>query len=360
MPFLPITMSMSRAYSFALLLFMLVYGLSVTGCNDAQSKGNGDDEDEPAIVIPVEVGEVATGNIAAYFTGTATLEAEEEAVVISKAGGIVQRIFVEEGQYVRRGQVLAQLDSEQATLEVAQLEANLRRLENHFNRNKELFDKQLISEESFDQIKFDYEAQKAGLDLRKLQVGYAQITAPISGVISERMIKVGNLVPPNQGAFRVTDFNPLHALVFVPERELSKLRVGQRTMLMVDALPEESFEGRIRRISPIIDAGTGTFKVTVEVKNSKQTLKPGMLARVNITYDVHENALLIPKEAVVQEDAESTVFTVRGDTVYRKVVQTGYTDAGAVEILAGLDLGERVVTTGQSSLKDSTRVEVIE
>ncbi len=350
---------MPKYYSVALSLCMLAYAFSATGCSDAQSKGNGDEEEEPAIVIPVEVKEVTEGSIAAYFTGTASLEAEEEALVVSKAGGIVESIYVEEGQYVKKGQLLAQLDSEQATLEVAQLEANLRRLENDFSRNKELYEKQLISAEAFDQIKFDFASQKAGLDLRKLQVDYAQIKAPINGVISERLIKVGNMVPANQGAFRVTDFNPLHAIVYVPERELSKLRVGQKTLLGVDALPETTFNGRIRRISPIIDPGTGTFKVTVEVSNPRQTLKPGMLARVNITYDVHENALLIPKEAVVLEDTESAVFTVHGDTVYRKVVETGYTDAGAIEILSGLDQGEVVVTTGQSSLKDSTRVEVI-
>ena len=342
------------------LVLLVGYSLVQFGCStDAQSKPQ-DDEEESVTVIPVEVGTVEQGDISAFFNGTATLEAEEEASVVAKASGVVQKILVEEGHYVKAGQVLAQLDSEQSSLEVAQLEVNLTKMKNDLDRNKELFDKELISAETYDQVRYQYEAQKASVDLARLKVNYASIKAPINGVISERMIKVGNMITMNQAAFQITDFNPLHAILHVPERELSKLRVGQVALLEVDALPGEVFKGRVERISPVVDPTTGTFKVTLAYRNPGARLKPGMLARVNVTYDVHENTMLLPKEAVVIEDAEASVFVVRNDTVHRTLVQTGYVDSQIIEILEGVNLGDVVVTTGQGTLRDSSHIEIIQ
>jgi membrane fusion protein (multidrug efflux system) len=328
------------------------------GCgSDSQSKTPGEDETETA--VPVEVAEVEVGDIAAFFSGTASLEAEQEAVVVAKVGGVVKEILVEEGTVVRAGQVLARLDDERLAVRVAQAEANLRKLENDFRRNKELFAKNLVSAEIFQRVKFEYESQKAAFDLARLELEYAAIRAPISGVVAERLIKVGNMVLANAATFRISDFDPLLAVLYVPEKEMSKLRVGQPAKLSVDAVPGVEFSGRIERISPVVDPQTGTFKVTVEVRDPSRRLKPGMFARVNIIYDVHENTLLVPKEAILAEDTESAVFVVRDNVAYRKVVETGYSDATRIEVSAGLAPGDTIVITGQATLKDSSKVELV-
>ncbi|MEM1270273.1 MAG: efflux RND transporter periplasmic adaptor subunit [Bacteroidota bacterium] len=349
---------MNRASVFCYTLLFAGLALTQTACEDARSESP--EEEEQGIVVPVEVAETTAGPIAAYFASTATLEAEQEALVVAKAGGVVQQILAEEGQYVQAGQALAKLDSRQAQLEVTQLEATISRLENEFQRQQDLFDKKLISAQEFETSKFDFESQKAALELRRLQVDYATVRAPISGIVSERLVKKGNMVAQNAGTFRITDFNPLHAVVNVPERELAKLKAGQEAALYVDALPGQTFSGKILRISPIVDPTTGTFRATVAVQNRKRELKPGMLARVNITYDVREDVILAPRESIVREDDRSLVYVVRNDSAFRVDVSTGYEDDGSIEIQSGLQAGDVVVTLGQGSLADSTAVQVVQ
>ncbi len=347
-----------RGYALIIIPLMGVL-IFAPGCGgDAQSKTPEEEEQTPA--IPVEAAQIREGDISAFFAGTATLEAEEEADVVAKGGGIVKNIFVEEGTYVKVGQILAQLDDERLSVELARAEATLRKLSTLFERNEELYAKQMISSAEYEQSKSDLDAQQAAVDLAKLALAYTSVRAPISGVVSERLIKVGNMVQTYAPTFRITDFDPLLAVMHVPERELNKLRVGQTAQISVDAVPETAFIGHIKRISPVVDPMTGTFKVTVEVMDESHQLMPGMFGRVGIVYDTHPNALLIPKEAVITEDDQSTLFVVKGDTALRTVIKTGYSNARFIEVLDGVALGDLVITTGQANLKDSTRVEIIE
>ncbi len=340
------------------LLALGALALSQIGCSkDSQSKTK--EGGEAVVAVPVEIAEVRHGDVAAFFSGTATLEAEAEAMVVAKVPGVVKEILVEEGGFVRAGQILAKLDDEKSALQVQQAGANLRKLENDFKRNEELFSKNLISAEVHQRAKFEYESQKAAFDLAKLELDYAAIRAPISGVVAQRLIKVGNMVVTNAPTFKVTSFDPLLAVLYVPEKEIGKLQVGQVASLTVDAIASTEFSGRVERISPVVDPNTGTVKVTVEVRDLTKRLKAGMFGRVNIVYDVHTATLMMPKDAVLSEDTESAVFVVQDSLAYRKIIKTGYANATHIEVLEGVKVGERVVTTGQGSLKDSSKVEVI-
>lgn len=351
-------MARKRAPRIATLL--LVTGLfTLPGCGDNTEAKAGDEKQDETPPIPVETAPVILGSVSAFHTGTATLEAEEEATVVAKVSGVVVELLVEEGARVKAGQVLARLDGERYALEVARAEANLRKLEQEYNRNKELHERNLVSAEAYQRLKFDLDALRASYELAKLQHEYTQIRAPIAGVVSQRLIKVGNMVTENQPVFVVTDFDPLLANLHVPERELGKLRVGQKATIDADALPGQSFSGVIDRISPVVDPKTGTFKVTVAVKDPSHRLKPGMFGRINIVYDVRHKALLVPRNAVLREDAEATVYVVENGMAYRRTVTTGYANNGHIEILSGLKEGERVVTVGQTTLKDGAKVAVV-
>ncbi len=359
------------------------------GCSGRNTGGNHSNKEESP-PIPVEVTEVIKGSVSANYSGTATLEAEGEAVVVAKVSGIVKEIFVEEGDQVKAGRVLAKLEDEQFVHELAQVEAKLEELANDYQRNKELYQNKLVSVEAYESVKYEYQTQKSIYDLKLLNLNYTEIKAPISGTVSERLIKVGNMVTINQPTFRVTDFDPLLAVLHVPEKELIKLRVGFPAELTADAVPDEKFSASILRISPIISAQTGTFKVTVGVSDKTRKLKPGMFTRVNIVYDMHEDTLLVPKDAILTEDIETAVFVVKEKVedqsdnkenseleaqsdadsapeesaksliVSKQNVTTGYINSTHVEILSGVKLGDIVVTTGLSSLKDGAKVKVVE
>ncbi|UCE07987.1 MAG: efflux RND transporter periplasmic adaptor subunit [bacterium] len=349
---------MKRFYNLLTILIIIGFAVLQWNCGkNTHSKTKNNKDADPT--IPVEVAQVTMGDISAFFSGTATIEAEEETDVVAKVGGVVKEIFVEEGDYIKEGQVLAKLDDEKLLVQVEQAKATLQKLENVYKRNEELFKKSLISADEFQRTKYEYEHQKASYDLAQLDLNYSSIRSPISGVVAERKIKVGNMVLPNQATFRVTSLDPLLAVLHVPERQMVKLRVGQQAKLGVDAVRDKEFIGKIKRISPVVDPGTGTVKVTVEMYDPSRQLKPGMFARLNIIYDVRKNTMLVPKDAIMAEDKESAVYVVKDSLALRQVVETGYVNTTHIEILSGLAPKDTVVTTGKGSLKDSSKVELV-
>lgn len=336
--------------------------LALAGCEpDAGNGDNADEDEQPA--IPVETAVPSRGDIYAVYSGTAPVEAFADALVIAKVGGEVREILVEEGDRVSSGQVLARLDGDRLRFEVQQAEANLRKLQRDYQRNVDLRDRSLISAGDFEKIKYEMEALQATHELAKLELSYTEIRAPIDGVISQRFIKLGNTLDVNAPTFQVTSLEPLIAYLHVPEREYRHLEAGQTATLRVDALQGTVFEGTVARISPVVDPATGTFKATIEVYDETLRLKPGMFARINIVFDMHADALQIPRSAIVDEAVdeagESSVFVVSDETAHRRSVRTGYVENGRVEILDGLSDGETFVLVGQTGLKEGSKVTVI-
>lgn len=326
--------------------------LAACGQQQAEEK-----KDEAA--VPVEVAAVTVGAIDAAYRGTATLEAEDEATVMAKAGGIIEHIRTEEGQRVVAGQVLAQLETDRLKLEAARAKAEADKAQENFDRNTRIYDKKLISKELFDQSRFALDSARAAYDLARLALRESEIRAPISGIVSARLVKTGNFIAPNTPAFRITQMDTLHAHIYVPERDIQKLAPKQTATLTVDAWPGKVFKGAILRVNPVVDAGTGTVKVTVALNGRQAELKPGMFGRVEILYDRRETAVLVPKDAVLTEDAAQTVFVVDDGKARRKPITVGYADAQNYEVLTGLKDGDSVVTTGQSNLKDDAKVVVV-
>lgn len=317
------------------------------------------DEKKEESAIPVEVGAVTVGSIDAEYRGTATLEAEEEATVMAKTSGVVKQILVEEGNRVSAGQVLARLETDRLKLETVRAKAESDKAQENYDRNTRIFDKSLISKELYDQSRFARDSARAVFDLAKLTLEESEIRAPFSGVVSARHIKVGNMILPNSPAFRVTKMDVLHAHIYVPERDIHKLAPRQVAEMRLDAWPNRAFPGTILRVNPVVDAQTGTVKVTVAMAPDQPELKPGMFGRVEIRYDRKEQALLVPKDAVLTEDASQSVFVVAKDKARRQTIRTGYDSNGRYEVLEGLKAGDLVVVTGQSSLKDDAKVIVV-
>lgn len=325
----------------------------------AACPGKKEEEKKEEAAIPVEVAPVTVGAIDAAYRGTATLEAEDEATVVARTAGVIEQVLVEEGARVRTGQALARLETERLKLEAARAQATLDKLEQDYRRNESVFQRNLISRELFERSKFERDAARAAYELALLTLEESEIRAPFDGVISARHIKLGNTIQPGAPAFRVTRMDRLQANIYVPERDIHKLRAGQDAALTVDAWPHRGFRGAILRVNPVVDSATGTVKVTVAMNAGQPELKPGMFGRVEIRYDRRENAVLVPKDAVLSEDAAFAVFVVADRKASRRAIKVGYSDGDRYEVLDGLRAGDRVVTTGQANLKDQARVEVV-
>jgi membrane fusion protein (multidrug efflux system) len=333
--------------------------LSACQKGEGTTGDSGKNDEDKAPAIPVEVAEPIRSDVFAMYSGTAPIEAFADAVVIAKVGGEVQTIFVEEGDDVKLGQVLARLDGDRLRLEKKQADANLQKLQRDYQRNVDLNKRGLISTGDFEKIKYEMDALEASYNLASLEYGYTEIRAPISGVVSERFIKVGNTIEVNTPTFQVTSLEPLISYLHVPEREYRRIDAGQTATITVDAVPGSDFIATVARISPVVDPATGTFKITVEVIDPSRRLKPGMFGRIRIVHDMHANALQVPRSSIVDDSGSSTVFVVEDDTAHRRPVVTGYAQNGFIEITDGLQDGEKIVTIGQAGLKQDAKVKVI-
>jgi membrane fusion protein (multidrug efflux system) len=334
--------------------------LVAAGCSNGKAKDKAAAEDAAAASVPVEVQPLRRAAMVAVHSGTAPIEAHEEAEVVAKVGGEVRQILVEEGDAVKAGQLLARLDGDRLRLEVAQTEANLRKLERDYKRQLELSEKGLVAKGTAENAKFDLDALRAAYDRARLELSYTEIRAPIGGVVSTRYIKLGNTIAQNAPTFRVTDLDPLVAYVHIPEKEFRKLAPQQPAEVVVDALAGERFTGVISRISPTVDPKTGTFRARVEVPDPSRRLKPGMFARVNIVYERREDALQLPRAAVLDADGTQSVFVVANGKAEQRTVRTGLANSGWLEVVEGLDGSEQIVVVGQAGLKSGSAVKVVD
>ena len=337
---------------------IVALGACQPGGGDAQAQDGQDGGKKQADAVPVEVVPVERRAVAASYSGTAPLEARAESMVVAKTSGIALSVGVEVGDQVRAGDLLVRLDSARAELEAAKSAAQMRKLESNYARSQQLAAQQLVSANDNEQLRYDLENARAANRLANLELSWARVTAPISGVVSERMIKPGNFVQANTPILRIVDDARLEAELNVPERELATLEAGLPVRLVVDALPGRTFEGRIDRVSPVVDADSGTFRVTAAFEG-RGDLKPGMFGRISIDYDQRANALTVPRAALLEDEAEPAVFVVEAGKARRVPIELGYLDGEWAEVRDGLDEGARVVTAGKVTLRDGSAVQVI-
>jgi RND family efflux transporter MFP subunit len=191
-----------------------------------------------------------------------------------------------------------------------------------------------------------------------IQLGYTKIEAPFDGLIIARYINLAEQVGSSTPLFRISDFKPLLCPIQVPERDLPKLRLGQRAYLTFEAWSEERFEAEILRIRPVVDAATGTVKVTLDV-NALGRLRPGMFAKVFVQTETRNETLVIPKAALSLESIGDTVYVAEDSVASRRSVTLGFREGDLVEVLSGLEDGENVIVLGQDGLSNGTPVLVL-
>ena len=315
--------------------------------------------EERTAAVPVEVAAVATRSVAAYLETNAALEAENDVRIVARIAGPVVELATEEGRTVRKGQLMARIDPREAQAQVQIAEVTLREAERAFERAESTFAAQLISQAEYDQALTAKESAEATLADRKVQLGYTTIAAPFDAVVVERMVRLADHVTVNKELFRISDFDPLLCKIQVPEKELPRLHEGQPAYLTVEAWPGERFAARLLRLSPVVDAATGTVRVTLEVQ-ARGRLRPGMFASVFLEVDRRHGALTIPKAALSRESLGDTVYVVNGDVAARRPVELGYEEADAVEVVSGLTRGDRVIVVGQDGLSEGTPIRILE
>ena len=314
---------------------------------------------EEKYAIPVETTTVMQGNVSSFYSTTATLEAPQEANVVSRISGLIESLAVEEGDRVQKGQVLAVIDAKRQQYDLDRSEAEVKIIEQELNRLKKMGNKEFISADSMAKLEYNLQAAIAKKDLAELQVKESRVLSPISGVVAKRYVKAGNMAKEFGDLFYIVNQDELHGIVHLPEQQLASLRLGQEAQVFSNQQSKNAIHAKVLRISPIVDPQSGTFKVTLAVPNQEARLKAGMFTRVELKYDTHENVITVPYSALINQDNRQALYVIDGTNANRREVEIGYREGDSVEVIAGINPGEQVVTRGQQNLKDQSLVEVI-
>jgi membrane fusion protein (multidrug efflux system) len=346
-----------------LVVVLAVVGVFIAQNANGSSKNDKDKKKgkkgEEAVAAPVELTAVTRGGISTWLQTTTTLEARNEATLVARAQGQVVELPADEGRWVEKGATLARLDDTEARLGVRRAELALEVAARELERANTLVGQGFLSQKELDDLQLKQRTAEVVLEEARYALSQTRVTAPFSGRVTSRMIKLGETVTVGRDCFHVVDFDPLLAHVYFPERELSKVRVGQTAMLSFDAQPGQEVPARVSIVNPVVDRANGTFRVTLEVSNNASQLRPGAFARVKLRTASLDQALLIPRRGVLSEDGESYVFIARGDSCVRQAVKVGAVEDEIAQILDGLKPGDSVVTVGQSGLKPGARIRSI-
>ena len=362
-----------------------VEGAAADNKQAAPATGETKKPESERILIPVEVSHPKRADISAYFETTTRIMAEKRVEVLSKGTGVCLSAKAEEGDRVKQGAVLAELDKTEMDAQMRQTLIQVEQRKTAFQIAERSLAEGIGAPVERDNTKFAYDQAKALLDINQAQLKHQTITAPIGGVVTKRNIQEGLLVSPGMPVFSLVDTDSYVLPIQVPEKELSRLSVGQEARVRVDTMEGQEFTAKVRRINPSVDPLSGTVKVVLDfTPEDKAKLRDAAFARVRLVMETHKNALVVPKDAVIEENARMYLMTVTSEpqagaqnqsapaaapdaaakpeetasVAQRVEVKTGLEDSNNIEILSGVEDNTQVVVLGQHTLKQNSYVTI--
>ena len=336
------------------LFTVLAFAVAVS-CGGNQTAQKGGQPGAMAQQTPnVEVTKAATQTVSQESVYSSTVEAYAVNNIMPQSGGRIRKINAEVGDYVSKGQVLAEMDR----LQLDQLELQIQNDEAEFQRLKTLYEQGGVAKSDYEAAELSYKVRKSNYENVKENT---ILRSPITGFVTARNFDQGDMFSMSAPIYTVQQVIPVKLLVGISESEYSKVKKGDSVKLTVDAIPGRTFNGKVERLYPTIDAATHTFKVEVVVTNSDKVLRPGMYARVSVNFGDKKH-IVVPDQAVVRMEGtgQRFVYILNDDSTVSYVpVTLGRHLGSTYEILEGLEEGQTVVTKGQSSLKNGVKVNVL-
>ena len=337
----------------------------------------------------VKVSAVKRADISVPIYATGSVFPDRESRVAAKISGMVERVFVEEGDQVEEGELLVQLDQKdlliterqgQAAVKVAEMqlkEAELRveNLRKERNRLASLFTKSVVSQQKYDEIDTAYSMAAMGLEVIRAQILSTRenlamarqklkdttILTPFSGLIVQRFINPGEYVStmPPTPLFLLMNIDTVKTEIGLPEADLSRVALGDPVDIRVDAYPHHTFKGTVSNINPTVDPLSRSFTIKIRIPNKDQRLKPGMFARATIYPEIHQHAIVVPFKAVATSGEHACVYVLEGNRVKLRKVTIGITDEEQIEVIKGLTEGEVIAVDGHHGMPDNTTIRAL-
>jgi membrane fusion protein (multidrug efflux system) len=316
-----------------------------------QSRGGGGGANPIQVITAI----ATARNINVDLEAIGTANSNESVTITSRTSNIVTAIHFNDGQFVKTGQVLVELDREQVNADLAAATAAFEESRSQFNRSRELLSTQVLSKAQYEQIEATMKSNEARVAAAQARVSDTYIRAPFSGGVGMRRVSLGALISPGTVITTLDDTSSIKVDFSVPEAHVGRLRAGQNVLARTNAYPGRTFTGRVASIDSRVDPATRAVTVRAVVANSGAALKPGMFLTVQLAQD-NRPAVAIPEEAVVPEQARQFVYVIEGGVARKREVMLGRREPGFVEITDGLSEGDHVVIEGTIKLRDGVPV----
>ncbi len=310
--------------------------------------------------VPVKVAIVDEGAITSSLVFNSVLETESSVEIFAESSGVILEVLVEEGDRVSSGQVLARLENDVQQLDLDETKARYDHEKVNFQRRIDLYERELINQQEFDTAKFSLEQARFRYERSRIQLENTIVRSTVDGVVTERIAQVGRRVTANRQLFAIMNLDELFANVNVPGQHLLKIEKGLSAIIDSELIEGVRYDAYVKLVSPIVDPGSGTFRVKVAVKDQNgMPIYPGMFVNVRVIVDTSDNAVLISKEAIVHEGDLKYFYTVHGGKAKKVLLQEGYSNVEFVQATSGVVKGDSVIIMGHSALKDGANVKVI-
>lgn len=353
----------------AALCALVAFGVGMSACSDGdasrpagpgqQAQGGRPGAGGPGGATSVIAAPVELKDFAGDVEAIGTARANEAVTITAKVSNTVTAIRFQEGQEVKAGEVLIELDTAQVRANLAEAEAALAESESQFKRSRELFNTRALSEAQLDQLEATLKANQARVAAARAQLSDQIIRAPFSGRMGLRNISLGSLISPGTVITTLDDIRIIKLDFSVPEVFLPVVSEGQTISARATAYPDQTFEGKVRSIDSRIDPVSRSVIVRAEIANPDRRLKPGMFMTVRLMRS-EKPSLVIPEQALVPEGDRQFVYVVHEGKAVRTEVKTGRRRPGEVEVLSGLAQGDSVVIEGTQKVRDGGAVRSFE
>jgi membrane fusion protein (multidrug efflux system) len=296
--------------------------------------------------LPVEAVELKPKRLENNLTVTGNIIPNESVDLRSEISGLVTKITFKEGEFVQKGTPLVYLNDDELTAQKDRLNYTKKLYEGQENRQKQLLEREAISQEEYDIVLNQYNTNLADLNLIEAMLRQTVIRAPFDGVIGLRQISEGSVISPSDVIVTVVNIDPIKIDFSIPERYANIIKQGSRITFTNAAVEGESV-GEVYAIAPNIDAATRTLQLRAISPNRDRKFLPGMFVGIKVNLDVNENALMVPAQALIPDLEGYKVFVANAENVIEEVkVSIGIRTATEVQIVDGLNVGDRVLTTG--------------
>ncbi|NBR69005.1 MAG: efflux RND transporter periplasmic adaptor subunit [Verrucomicrobia bacterium] len=329
--------------------FLIMVTAILVGCG----KGGGPPKDAP---VPVELVPVESGPLQETLAAVGSLDAEESVDIKPEVDGEITSIRLTEGETVKKGDLLLQIDESKQGAIVAEAEADYKLAQETTHRADMLLADGTISQQEHDQTQANFARMKASLALAEKRMTEYTLTAPFDGILGRRYVSVGQYVTPQNTLVSIYDLDRMKLNFSVPERYSAKISPGQTIRLKVAAYSEETFAGEIYLIEPRVDPGTRTVQVRAYVPNADLRLKPGMFANLEVTVGTKAKALTIPEECLFPNAGGFAVYRSNNGVAELVPVETGLRVPGKVEVVKGLQAGDQVARSGNLRLSPGRKL----